>query len=173
MEVSDGLYLNDVVRFFKGDAVSCQAESGQQKGGKYFCWTCGIRDYRTSDYAHAAYRPWWSLKDRQEKVLSSECSTEKSNAKYVKLYSNLKKEDLLKELRQRKVKHDETDLVPDLRYKLDRTMMGIQRVPTLLFNDPTEDLENVGLGSYEILACEPLHDITNHIENIFKEIPTI
>ena len=28
-----------------------------------------------------------------------------------------------------------------------------------------------GLENYEILACEPLHDIENHIKNVFEEIP--
>ena len=29
----------------------------------------------------------------------------------------------------------------------------------------------MGLDNYEILACEPLHDIENHIKNLFEEIP--
>ena len=27
------------------------------------------------------------------------------------------------------------------------------------------------LGNYEIFACEPLHDIENHIKNLFEELP--
>ena len=29
----------------------------------------------------------------------------------------------------------------------------------------------MGLDNYEILACEPLHDIGNHIKILFEEIP--
>ena len=50
-------------------------------------------------------------------------------------------------------------------------MQGIQRVPSLFFNCPDWDLDFMGLDNYEILACEPLHDIENHIKNLFEEIP--
>ena len=29
----------------------------------------------------------------------------------------------------------------------------------------------VGLTDYEMLLCEPLHDVSKHIENIFEELP--
>ena len=50
-------------------------------------------------------------------------------------------------------------------------MHGIQMVPSILFNCPDGDLNLIGLENYEILACEPLHDIENHIKNVFEEIP--
>ena len=55
--------------------------------------------------------------------------------------------------------------------KLKTEMHDIQRVPSLLFNCPDGDLNLIGLESYEILACEPLHDIENHIKILFEEIP--
>ena len=32
-------------------------------------------------------------------------------------------------------------------------------------------MEDLGLGKYEITLCEPLHDYSNHVKNILKEIP--
>ena len=55
--------------------------------------------------------------------------------------------------------------------KLKTEMHGIQRVPSLFFNCPDGDLNFMGLDNYEILACEPLHDIGNHIKILFEEIP--
>ena len=52
----------------KGDGPSCQFVSGQQKGGNYFCWICGISHKRTADYAHAAYRNNFSVIDRVAKI---------------------------------------------------------------------------------------------------------
>ena len=55
--------------------------------------------------------------------------------------------------------------------KLKTEMHGIQMVPSLLFNYPEGDIDLMYLGNYEILACEPLHDIENHIKNLFEELP--
>ena len=55
--------------------------------------------------------------------------------------------------------------------KLITEMHGIQSVSSLLFNCSEGDLILMGLENYEILACEPLHDIENHIKNLFEEIP--
>ena len=55
---------------------------------------------------------------------------------------------------------------------LQNEMNGIQRVPALMYNDAFKSLEEVNLQNYEILPCEPLHDITGHIKNLFAELPT-
>ena len=70
--------------FFKGDGPSCQFESGQQKGGNYFCWICGISHHRTTDFAHAAYRNNFSLADSVKKVLKSEVSKRRSKEGFTK-----------------------------------------------------------------------------------------
>ena len=56
---------------------------------------------------------------------------------------------------------------------LKETLKGIQRVPTLLLNNPTETLTQVHLEGYTILDCEPLHDIKGHIDNLLQELPHI
>ena len=161
------------MRFFKGDGPSCQFEAGQQKGGHYFCWICGIVAYRTRDYAHAAYRKWLSFADRQEKVLRTENSRDKSRKGFVKLYSNLNKAEVLDELDEREVPYKSYDDLKTLRDKLTAEMHGIQRVSSLLFNCPEEDLVTLGLQLYEILATEPLHEMENQIKNLFEEILSI
>ena len=44
-------------------------------------------------------------------------------------------------------------------------------VPSLLYNCPEKDVYSSELKYYEIMACEPLHDIKEHIDNIYREIP--
>ena len=77
----------------------------------------------------------------------------------------------------------EEELVSRGEYNLDRKtksemssmlssiLQGCQRVPALLFNAPTADFTTMGLSDYEMLLCEPLHDVSKHIENIFEELP--
>ena len=50
-------------------------------------------------------------------------------------------------------------------------MHGIQRVSTLFFPEPEVSPEKLLSESYEILPCEPLHDVKGHILNLFEEIP--
>ena len=57
-----------------------------------------------------------------------------------------------------------------LQKKLEKALHGMQRLPSLLFSCPQEELNNVNLGRYELLM-EPMHDIANHIKNVFQEIP--
>ena len=53
-----------------------------------------------------------------------------------------------------------------LEEKLIKEMHGIQRLPLLYNQGFFEQLE-----SYEVLPCEPLHDVINHIENLYIELP--
>jgi len=86
------------------------------------------------------------------------------------LNEKLKKTELMDELDERGVKYLCTDTVSMLRNKLAAELCGIQRVPSLLFNYPEADITLLQLGGYEIAACEHLHDIGKHIENLFHEI---
>ena len=47
----------------------------------------------------------------------------------------------------------------------------IQRLPALLFDNSLTNLDEVGLDQYEILNNEPLHDISNHTQNLYDELP--
>ena len=59
----------------------------------------------------------------------------------------------------------------ELTKRLQHELGGVQRVPTLLFGTECKTMEDLGLGQYEITLCEPLHDYSNHVKNILKEIP--
>ena len=50
---------------------------------------------------------------------------------------------------------------------------GIQRVPALLYNNPTATLESINCNNYEMLSFEPLRDIGKYIENVLAELPWI
>jgi len=59
-----------------------------------------------------------------------------------------------------------------LQDKLSSLMHGMQRLPSLLFENPTATLLDLSLEKYEISAIEPMHDIGNHIKNLYEEIPS-
>ena len=49
-------------------------------------------------------------------------------------------------------------------------MKGQIRVPALCYVNSSVHLESLNLQNYEILPCEPMHDLSNHIDTIFKEL---
>ena len=52
---------------------------------------------------------------------------------------------------------------------LKEALQGTQRVPSLLISKPTEQV--AALSQYEIFTSEGLHDMKDHIKNIFEELP--
>lgn len=57
----------------------------------------------------------------------------------------------------------------EMQEELQSVLHGIQRPTALL----TENMDDISfLSSYEILACEPLHDITNVVQNVINELPS-
>lgn len=46
-------------------------------------------------------------------------------------------------------------------------------MPALLLTNPTQNLSDINLDKYEVVASEPLHDIKGHIINIISELPHI
>ena len=167
----NGTNVYDIMRFFKGDGPSCQFEAGQQKGGNYFCWKCGINSERVGDYAHAAYHKTLTLQDRQQKVLQTTGSIERSQKGITKVYNDLDKADIVQELHERSVKFTVQSPTAVLKDKLITEMHGIQRVLSLLFNTPEKELDSIGLQFYEMLCTESLHDVSNQIKNCFLEMP--
>ena len=105
--------------------------------------------------------------DRVTKVLKSEVSKIRSRNGFTNLYTNLNKNELIEELDDRGIHWKSSDNASKMLQKLKTEMHGIQRVPSLHFNCPEGDIDLMYLGNYEILACEPLHDIENHIKNLF------
>ncbi len=62
---------------------------------------------------------------------------------------------------------------PELQEKLTEILEGAQRVPSLLVLSPMQTLTELNLSQYEVLDCEPLHDMKGHLLNILPEIPPL
>ena len=119
------------------------------------------------DLAHAFQHSWRSLSDIQTLILAGMFG---SKPGCLKPLENLKIADLRVELQSRGV--DIKGLLkPQLSLHLTDILQGVQRVPTLLTLDPTQSLASINLSMYEILDCEPLHDIKGHLQNLLPEIP--
>ena len=75
---------------------------GKKKNGDYFCWQCTLFAPSSPSIVHAMSLPHLSLSDRISKVRSTQASVSKFKKNLVKLYSNLKKDEVVQELHQRK-----------------------------------------------------------------------
>ena len=62
-------------------------------------------------------------------------------------------------------------LKPKLLSTLTDILQGVQRVPTILTLDPKQPLSMLNLQKYEVIDCEPLHDMKGHLYNLLPEIP--
>lgn len=63
------------------------------------------------------------------------------------------------------------DKKEDYQKALTTELAGQCRVPALLFHAPRTPIEDLGLSNYEILPCEPMHYLSNHITNLLEELP--
>jgi len=153
--------INNKMRFFHGDSPAQNFKSGQQKGGHYYCSGCGVHASRVFELDHTFKCKFVSLKDHQDCVLKGLIGRNSVNKKSKPL-SNLKKQHLIRELGSREIFQGDTK--KELEDNLTNELQGVQRVPALLFENPTEDLIAINIEDYEILVCEPMHDVSNHIE---------
>ena len=159
-----GTNITDIMRFFHGDSPARQFESGQQKGGNYYCSGCGANAQRVYELDYCFRCPYMSLTDRQQLVLDGPFGRTNSQAKTNKPLKNLKKQELIQELNTRRI-HD-GEKKKELEKLLSDELHGVQRVPALLYMKPTTTMESIHCGNYEVLSFEPLHDIGKHIENV-------
>lgn len=162
--------ISDKLRFFCGDKPAQQFERGTQIGGIYKCGGCGCKDTMMSDLSHAFRKPWRSLTTLQQLVTSGKYGNIPSQLKPL---DNLKVSELREELHTRGVADTQKMLKPELQEVLSKILQGAQRVPTLLSLNPTQPLSALNLNHYEILDCEPLHDIKGHLYNLLPEIPNL
>ena len=112
-----------------------------------------------------------SLSYRIYKVYSTQASVYKFKENRVKVYSNLKKDEAVQGLHERKVSFTCRSSAKDLQELLNKEIQGIQRLRALLFQNPTENLEELYLQHYKILNNEPLNDVSHHTQNLCEEIP--
>ena len=163
----EGVEYEDKMRFFHGDNPARAHEAGQQKGGNYFCSTCEVNSFMTDDLAHVLNCKVVTLEERQKSIMSGKISLRNSMDQKTKPLSVLKKHELEQELASRGIYDDGRK--DELQILLNKEMRGKQRVPVLLFNNPQARLSKLCLQEYEILPCEPLHDVGHHIENVFTD----
>ena len=159
----------DKLRFCQGDSPLRSFEAGQQKGGNYFCSTCNVHCDMTYEIDHVLNKKPISLQMRQDCILQGAVARRHSLQMKAKPLQGLTKQQLEEELTSRHVYEGKTK--QDLQDLLTKEMHGIQRVPALITNNPEKNLQDFGLGDYEILPVEPLHDIGHHIENFLTEYP--
>ena len=169
LKTTNGNEIKDIMRFFHGDSPSRSFESGQQKGGHYYCSGCGAHAERGHELDYCFRCAHVSLNDRQEPVLKGPLGKRNSLFQQPKPFGRMKKEELDNELSGRGIYEGKTK--KQLQNLLDEEMHGVSRVPALLFRNPTTSLASLNLGSYEVLPCEPVHDIAHHIENLLTELP--
>ena len=169
LETDAGTELTDTMRFFHGDSPARQLESGQQKGGNLYCSGCGANAQQAYDLDICFSCHYLSLTERQQLVLSGPLGRKNSLSKASKPFQKLNKDELIRELNARGIYEGNTK--KELEKLLTEELHGVQRVPALLYNNPTSTLESINCGKYEVLSFEPLHDIGKHIENMLTELP--
>ncbi len=164
---SNGIAITDKMRFFCGDKPAQQFERGTQIGGTYKCGGCGCKDTMMHDLAHALHCKLRSVADLQALILKGKYGNSPGSLKPL---NGLRVEQLRQELETRG-QCTSDKLKPELLEELSCILKGAQRVPTLLVCNPTQSLDSLNLSQYEILDCEPLHDLKGHISHILEEIP--
>ena len=87
-------------------------------------------------------------------------------------FEKLTREEIQEELRAREL-FDFGTSKKEATQMLTAELRGVQRVPTLLLNNPTQLLDELNLQDYTILDCEPLHDMKGHLQNLVDEVPHI
>ena len=84
VKTKGGQEINDVMRFFHGDGPARQFESGQQKGGTFYCSVCGSNAHRVYEMDYILRCKIVSLQDKQKLlmkgVVSKKNSIDKANA---------------------------------------------------------------------------------------------
>ena len=166
-----GIKIYDVLRIFTGDNPARQFESGQQRGGNYSC-LCGIHVNDHKNLACAFTNRTISLTDRFEHFKKG-IMWKGFSMKNINPLSNLKKSELIKELDHRKLESYDDMNKNELQSILTETMRGMNRpaallCPSLINNEP---VSKVNCEHYEINTFEPLHDITNVVQNLLTELP--
>jgi len=119
------------------------------------------------DLAHALQCNVRTLADIQELVLAG---TYGSMSGRLKPLEGLNVKQLRKELESRG-STTKGKLKPQLKDELTTILSGVQRVPTVLILDPKQPLSSLNLQRYEVLDCEQLHDMKEHLRNLLPEVP--
>jgi len=158
------------MRFCKGDGPAVEFECGQQRGGHYFCSGCAIYDDRIYELDYAFGCQSFTIQERQKSILDGPVTRRNSLLLKPNPCKNLSKNELQQEARARNLKYD-GNLKSTLQQVFVNDLHGQKRVPALLYSTPQASLESLNIESYEVLTCEPMHDLAGHIANILQELP--
>ena len=169
LSISEGpVEVFDVVRVFSGDGPARQFEAGQQRGGNYPC-ICGARAANHGNLAFCYHLKVLDFDDRN-KIASSANSLSKLQRGNINPFQNLKKQEIIDELDSRHINFSISNKA-ELQEELTSLLHGIVRPPALMLSHPKKSSSELNIGQYEVLGCEPLHDITNLVQNVITELP--
>ena len=167
--LQSGIQVSDCLRFFCGDKPAQQFERGTQLGDNYKCGSCGCLSSLMQDLGYALQCKRRTLASLQQLVLAGKFGNAPGSLKPL---DGLLVNDLRAELQARGMPTS-GKLKDELQADLTTTLKGAQRVPTLLTQKPSQSLADLNLNKYEVLDCEPLHDMKGHLLNLLPEIPFI
>lgn len=160
--------IKPILRVFTGDNPARQFESGQQRAGKFSC-VCGVPGSEHSNFMKCYFTEPLTLEERRKHVVSGQAWQSMASG-VANPFQGLRKEHIIEELESRGIwLHDEKK--PIVQDKLTEILHGIVRPPALCCLHPLKSTSELNIKYYEILACEPLHDLTNVIQNLIQELP--
>ncbi|CAC5408358.1 unnamed protein product [Mytilus coruscus] len=110
------------------------------------------------------------LEDRRAVFLKGE-SLVKIKQGNINPFQNLTKDELIEELECRVFDTFRLKTKARLQEEMSDLLHGISRPPALLLYYPEKSLTESNISCYEVLPCEPLHDISNVVQNIIQELP--
>ena len=169
LEIPCGALIHDKMRFCKGDGPAVEFECGQQRGGHFSCAGCAVHANRVYELDHASRCKVTTYLERQHSVLGGPIGRKLSMAMHPKPFANMSKSDLEKEVAARGLATN-GELKPDLQRTLTSHLRGKIRVPALLFLNSDVPIPSLHLEDYEVLPCEPMHDI---LRICYRSSPTM
>ena len=96
------------MRLFHGDGPAVQLESGNQKGGHYFCPNCDMHAYQTDDISYSYQLKLKSFTDIQQRVISGKNGKKYSMKGKFKPFAQLSSKEIKEELISRDISTKET-----------------------------------------------------------------
>ena len=162
--------VTDTMKYFNGDHPEQASESGNLEGGDVPCAGCGARAQSFIDLEYCFRAEHLTLEDRRLKVLQGPAGRSRRNGG-IKPFFNLKKDEIFDELDWRQIKYNTRMQKKELEMLLKDELGGVARVPLLCQGNEFESLSNTPLKQYEVLSSEALHDIKEHIRNLWEELP--
>ena len=149
IELTNGVKVKDVMRFFKGDGPEQQFESGEQKGGNAGYIACSGDSRRYRDLTYSFRRHFLSLADRERIVIAGPEGRSNRNSG-VKPFKDLTVPELQRECRARGLSDEGRK--KELEATLKEHLGGVQRVPAMLLNSQRKSMEDLHLGTDYLLT---------------------